>query len=196
MIAVAVVVVAFAFVWLVAGWDIAKSKLPIILSSSATFILIFSLFYVWKLLTIPAKSVQISVGDGEPTVEDGVHIARVKIKNNTHTVLNGELQLLNLDPPNNGNEGFLLKNDITIGPRNDRFINVASYARGSEWFRLIIPSNGFCEPETFGNLPARSHKFHLSFSSLEGFSDTVYCRLFVDSDHILHIEEWVESEIA
>jgi hypothetical protein len=39
MIAIAAVVVAFVFVWLAEGWDIAKSQLPIILSSSATFIL-------------------------------------------------------------------------------------------------------------------------------------------------------------
>jgi hypothetical protein len=151
-------------------------------------ILIFSLVYIRKLVTIPAKSFQISVGEDEPPV-GGVHIARVKLQNNASTgISNGELHVRNLDPPNNGYKDFRLDDRIAIGHRNHIFINVASYEEGGELLRLLIPSNGFSEPETFGNLPARSHKFHLRFSSLDD-SDEIYCRLFVSPNKVLHLEE-------
>lgn len=203
LIAVAVVVIAFTVVWLVAGWDIAKSQLPIILSSSATFILIFSLVYVRKLFTIPAKSFQIILGKRTPyeTVEpSGVNrnrIVRVKLQNNTNTEINGELHLRNLDPPNDAFKNFLLEDRITIGRHNNTFIGVAAYSEGTSeslagpWIQLIIPNpGGYCMPATYGHLPLRSHTFHLRFSSLDDIFDEVYCRIFLDSYHVLHLEEW------
>jgi hypothetical protein len=199
LIPVAVVVVGFAFVWLAAGWDTAKSQLPIILSSSGAFILILSLVYGWKFFTVPEKSVEISIGTANTA--NGIRTVRAKLQNNTRSAILGSLRLLNLAPPNNGHDGLPLKGEIAIAPHSHRFIDVASYpdraseVSGSRILLSIPDFDGFVMPSTFGNLPIRSHKFHLTFSSLEGgIFDEISCRLFVDCDHILHLEE--SEEIA
>jgi len=123
---------------------------------------------------------------------------RVMLKNNTGTEMsNGKLHIKNLDPANNGFTNFLLQNEITIGPRGHTFIDVAAYNEGTAeappgpWIQLIIPhSGGHLVSVTFNRLPVKAHKFHLSFSSFSEIFDEVYCRLFVDSNHRLQIEEW------
>lgn len=204
LIAVAIVVIAFIFVWLAEGWDIAKSQVPIILSSSITFILIFSLVYVRKLFTIPEKPVQIIIGKDAPfeTVEPSglnrARVVRVKLQNNIPAVISkGKLQVLNLDPDNNGHKDFPLKDDISLGPKGHTFVEVVSYHEGTSeapagpWIRLSIPIGvEYSGVSLLGNLPLRSHKFCLKFSSLDDIFDEIYCRIFLDSDHIIHLEEW------
>ena len=203
LIPVVVVVVGFAFVWLSEGWNIAKSQLPIIKSSFVAFIIIFFLMYVLKCLTIPKKSFQIILGRDEPyttIAPSGANMTRtvrVMLRNNMNSEIpNGKVHLLNLTPPNGEYECFLLKDNITIGPHKNIFIDVASYNEGTSeltigsWITLIIPRPGVFMPRTFGFLPIRSHTFYLKFSSLGGISDEIYCRIFVDLDHVLKIEEW------
>jgi hypothetical protein len=151
---------------------------------------------------------QIIVGTGAPfeTVEpSGVNrtrTVRVKLQNNTDTeISNGKLQLLNLDPANNGYKDFLIKDDITIGPNGRTFISVAAYNEGTSealvgsWIQLVIPDPGaYLLPHTFGHLPVSSaHTFHLKFSSLDGIYDEVYCGLYVDPGHVLRLEDRGDS---
>jgi hypothetical protein len=196
LIAAAVVAVGFTFVWLAAGWDVAKSQLPIILASSAAFILIFFLVYFLKIFTIPKQSVQIVIGNGEPYETrkpygiNSVRIIRVMLKNNTSSeISNGALHIRNLEPPNNGFSDLLLESSVTIGPHTHTFIDVASF--GGSWIQFIIPHpGGYFMSETFNRLPVKSHKFHLIFSSLDETFDEIYCRLFIDFDHKIQLEEW------
>jgi hypothetical protein len=122
----------------------------------------------------------------------------VKLQNNTSTeISNGKLHLQNLNPPNNGSKDFLLEDRIIIGPHKNTFIGVAAYSEGTSealagpWIQLIIPDpGGYFMPATYGHLPIRSHTFHLKFSSLGEIFDEVRCRIFLDSYHVLHLEEW------
>jgi hypothetical protein len=66
MIAIVAAIVGITLIWLTAGGNIATSELLIRLSSAAAIILIFPLFYVWKIFRISAKSVQIVLGTGSP----------------------------------------------------------------------------------------------------------------------------------
>jgi hypothetical protein len=205
MIAGAVAIVAIAAIWLMGGHDIAWHELIIKLSASAGIILFFPFVWGWKFLAIQKKSFQIILGGAEPytTIESSganlTRTVRVMIKNNTlDEISNGNLHILQLDPPNNGYGNFLLDDHITLGPNKSTFIEVASYNEGTaeaavgSWITLIIPNySGYFMPATFGRLPVRSHEFHLTFSSLDGILDEIYCRLFVDSDHVLHLEEWI-----
>jgi hypothetical protein len=205
MIVIVIAIAGIAVIWLTAGQDIATHEL-LVRSASFVALVCFSLpvIYVWKLFTIPAKSFQIILGKGNPyeTVEpSGVNrtrIVRAKLQNNINTeISNGKLHLLNLEPPNNGYKDFLLKGHITIGPHNNTVIDIAAYNEGTSetmagaWIQLIIPNHGgYFMPATFGNLPIRSHTFHLKFSYLGNVLDQIYCRTFVDSDHHLQLEEW------
>jgi len=123
-------------------------------------------------------------------------------QNNTDTeISNGKLQLLNLDPPNNGYKDFFLKDGIIIGANKYTYVDVAAHNGGTSealsgsWVQLIIPdSGGFLMPATFGLLPVNSsHTFQLKFSSLDGIFDEIYCRLYVDSAHVIHLEDLGDS---
>lgn len=204
MIAFMVAIVAIAAIWLMGEQDIARHELIIKLSASAVIILFFPFVWGWKLFTIPKKPVQIVTGTGSPyeTVEpSGVNrtrIVRAKLQNNTNTeISNGKLHLRNLDPPNNGSKDFLLEDRITIGPRGHTIIGIAAYNEGTaealagSWIQLIIPStDGYLMSSTFNHLPIRSHTFHLTFSSFDGVFDEIYCRFFINSNHVLTLEEW------
>lgn len=154
---------------------------------------------------ISQRSAQIIVGTGRPyeTVEpSGVNrsrIVRVKVENHTDTeILNGTLKIVNLDPPQKGHEDFFLKGDLIIGPGKHIFVDIAAYNEGASqakpgtWIRLLIPlppGNGL-----LGNLPVIPHTFHLRLSSLDvPCLAEIYCRLFVDQNHILHLEDWGDS---
>jgi hypothetical protein len=203
MIASLIVLVSILVIWLRGGFEVAHSELINRLSVGAVIGILFVVFYVWKLLTIPKKSFQIILGREDPytTIKpSGVNLSRtvrVMLKNNTlDEISNGSLHIRHLEPPNNGYREFLLEGGITLGPHKNKFIDVAAYNEGTSeaaigsWITLIIPnSRGYLMPATFGRLPVRSHKFHLTFSSLDVIIDDIYCRLFVDSDHVLHLEE-------
>ena len=151
-----------------------------------------------------ANRVRIVLGTGAPyetVTPAGVNrrrTIRVKIENNTDAeISNTKLRVLNLDPPYRGNTEWLLRDGITIGPHGHTFVEIAAYDEGTSqappgpWIRLIVPMEGGFFAEAYPNLPVQSHTFHLGFSVLEnGLSDEVYCRLFVDSDHVLHLENW------
>jgi hypothetical protein len=204
MIAFVVAIVAIAAIWLMGEQDIARHELIIKLSASAAIISLFPFVWGWKLFTIPKKSFQIILGRVDPytTIEpSGANLTRTvraMLKNNTRDgVSNGELRLLNLNPPNDEYKDFLLEDRIIIGPRSSTFIDIAAYNEGTpeapvgSWIQLIIPNpGGYFMPATFGHLPIRSHTFHLQFSSLDDIFDDICCRIFVDSDHVLHLEGW------
>ena len=197
MIASVIAVAGIAVIWLMGGRDIAQSELLI---RSAEFValvcLSFPIIYVLKLFTIPEKEIQLTVASKEPfeTVSNRICTVRAKLQSNIRTeISNGSLQLINLNPRNNGNDGFLLKGDLTIAPMGVNFIDVASYSEVSVGSRIVLSISefdGVVAPATFGNLPVRSHTFCLKFLSLSGISDEICCRLFVGSDHVLHLEEW------
>jgi hypothetical protein len=158
------------------------------------------------------QSVQVLLGTGAPyeTVEQAglnrSRTVRVKIENNTNSeISNGKLEILNLDPPKNGNKDWLLKDGITIGPHKHTFVGVAAYNEGTSqapvgtWIRLLVPMPSGFFAEAMPNLPVVPHTFHLKFSTLEGgLFDEVYCGLFVDQHHILHskIEETLQTSTA
>lgn len=204
MIAFMVAIVAIAAIWLMGEQDIARHELIIKLSASAVIFLFFPFVWGWKLFTIPKKPAQIVIGTGSPyeTVEpSGVNrtrIVRAKLQNNTITeISNGEFHLRDLDPPNNGYKDFLLQGNITIGPQGHTVIGVAAYNEGTSealagsWIQLIIPPHdGYLMSSSFNHLPIVSHKFHLTFSSMGETLDEIYCRFFINSDHVLKLEEW------
>jgi len=210
MIAIVSAIAGITLIWLTAGPDIATSELLIRLSSAAAIILIFPLFYVWKIFTIPAKSVQIVLGTEspyeivEPSGVNRIRIVQAKIQNNTLTqISNGKLHIRDLDPPNNGHKDFLLEDRITIGPRGHAVIGIAAYNEGTSealagsWIQLIIPStDGYLMSSTFNHLPIRAHTFHLIFSSLDEVFDEIYCRFFINFDHVLKLEEWANDNAA
>jgi hypothetical protein len=201
MIAFMVAVVGVAAIWLMGAQDIARHELIGKLSASAVIILFFPFIWGWKFFTIPKKPAQIIIGPYATTEPSGANLTRtvrVMLKNNTSdTLSNGNLHIRHLEPPNNGYGNFLLEDKITLGPHKSTFIDVAAYNVGTaqaligSWIQLIIPnSSGYLMAATFGRLPVRSHKFRLAFSSLNEILDEVPCRLFVDSDHFLQLEEW------
>ena len=164
---------------------------------------------VAKPIATPVRhDARIVLGTGKPyeTVEpSGVNrsrTVRVKIQNETDIeISNGTLQLLNLDPPNKDHKDFLIEDGITIGPRGHTFVRIAAYNEGTSqarvgiWIQLLLPPppGGFFGPFP-GHLPVTPHTFYLRFSCLEGGCfDEVYCRIFVDQNHILHLENWEDS---
>jgi hypothetical protein len=197
MIAILLAIIVIVLIWFTAGRNIAASELLIRLASTAAIFLIFPLVYVWKFFTIPAKSAQIVLGTGTPyeTIEPhGVTrtcTVRVKLQNNTRTeISNGKLQIRNLDPPTDGYKDFLLKDHITIGPHGNTFIGVAAYSSGISIHLIIPPTGEYLMSSIFNILPIRSHTFYIIFSSLDEVLDEIYCRFFVNFDHILKLEEW------
>jgi|HubBroStandDraft_6_1064221.scaffolds.fasta_scaffold317738_2 hypothetical protein len=127
---------------------------------------------------------------------------RVKIENNTDTeISNGTVRILSLDPPQKEHRNFFLKGDITIGARRHTFVDVAYYSEGTSEappapsMRLCVPiPGGFTFNSLPGTLPLSPHTFQLQFSTLEDHVlDEVYCRLSVDQNHILHLEDWGDS---
>jgi hypothetical protein len=154
------------------------------------------------------QSLQIIVGKDVPyeTVEAaGVNrrrTIRVKVENNTSTaVSNGALRAINLDPPYRNQTEFLLKSDIAIPAHGHVFVDVAYYDEGSsqgrrsDFMYLVAPTGAFFA-EAIPALPITTpHTFHLKLSTIEsGLFVEIYCRLFVDTDHILHIENLGNSE--
>jgi hypothetical protein len=129
---------------------------------------------------------------------------RVKIENNTSRPLtNGELRVLNLDPPYRDQTEFLLRGDLAIPAHGYVFADVAYYDEGSsqgrrgQFMYLSIPTGAFFA-EAIPTLPLEpAHTFHLKFSTLGGalFAE-IYCRLFVDDDHALHLQDPGESASA
>jgi len=163
-------------------------------------------------LTLPAtgtaQRVQIIFGTERPfvTVEPAGknrnRTVRVKIKNLTSAeISNGTVRILNLDPPQNGHTNFFLKGDISLGPLGHTYADVAYYSEGTSEalpgrsMRLCVPiPAGFLFNTLPGTLPLSPHTFHLRFSSLEDHTlDEAYCRLSVDQNHVLHLENWGDS---
>jgi hypothetical protein len=141
--------------------------------------------------------------DFEIVQPSGVNRARtvsIRIENNTDSeIADGRIDILNLDPPADGHENLLLKGEIRLAPHKHTFIPVAFYNEGTSrakpgtWIRLAIPIAPVYGGGP-GNLPLQPHTFHLKFSSAEfGMFDEVACRLFVDSGHVLHLEDWANS---
>ena len=94
-----------------------------------------------------------------------------------------------------------MKDYIIIPANGHTFVDIAAYTEGTsehppgQWISLIVPpGGGFFE--TRPNLPVRSYKFHLRFSDIGGASDQIFCRLFVDAEHVLHLEEWGNASIV
>jgi hypothetical protein len=151
---------------------------------------------------------KIIFGTGHPfetVVPSGVNrsrTVRVKIENNTNNeISNGTIRIANLDPPQKEHRNFFLKGDLTIGPHRHTFVDVAAYNEGTSqalpgtWIRLLVPiPAGYLFNGLPGNLPVIPHTFQLTFSTLEnGVLDEAYCRLSVDQNHILHLENWGDS---
>ena len=121
---------------------------------------------------------------------------RVRIDNNTDKAIsNGRLDVLDLDPPYRNTANWLLKDAISIGPHDYTFIKVVYYDEGASQakpgttMRLAVPMSGGVFAESYPNLPLTLHTFFLKFSTLErGLFDQMYCRIYVDDDHILHFE--------
>lgn len=154
------------------------------------------------------SGVQIIVATGgsfelvEPAGVNRRRTIRVKIENNTDAgITNGKLQVLNLDPPYRDHTEFLLKSDISIPAHGHILADIAYYDEGSsqglpgKWMYLVVPPGAFFA-EAIPTLPIETpHTFHLKFSTLEGgLFDEVYCRLFVDSGHVLHLENRGDSK--
>jgi hypothetical protein len=152
------------------------------------------------------KSFEIIVSSGglfEVLAPSGVNMARVirvKIENNTDRFLpNGSLSVLSLDPPLRGNADWLLTSSIVIKDHSHTFVDVAGYTEGT-WehppgttIALIAPAQTGPFAESRPWLPLQAHKFRLRFWTPEGDSDEVFCRLFVDSNNIVRLEEWGNS---
>jgi hypothetical protein len=158
-------------------------------------------------LTFPSSQrTKIVLGTGnlfETVQPSGVNRTRtvsVKIENNTdNEISDGRLDILNLDPPADGHDRLLLKGGIRLSPHKHAFIPVAHYSEGTSqakpgtWIRLAIPIAPVYGGGP-GNLPVKPHTFHLKFSSSEyGLFDEVACLLSVDSNHILHLKDRVDS---
>jgi hypothetical protein len=155
-----------------------------------------------------SRRIRIIIGTGKyyETVEPvGVNLSRtirVKIENGTNReISNGRVDILNLDPPDKENKNFFLKDGITIGPHGHAFVAIAAYNEGTSealvgtWIRLLVPvPSGFFFDSLPGNLPVQPHTFCLRFSSsgAESLAE-VNCRLWVDQNHLLHLEEWGAS---
>lgn len=127
---------------------------------------------------------------------------RVKIENVTDAeIANGTVSILNLDPPQNEHKNFFLKGDISLEPRRHVYVDVAYYSEGTSEappgpsMRLCVPiPSGFFFDTLPGTLPLNPHTFHLQFSSLEDHTlDEAYCRIFVDQNHVLHLENRGDS---
>ena len=157
----------------------------------------------------PEKSKQpfkIRLGSGPPyefVAPVGVNMARtisIIIENNTSNfVPNGRLVVDNLDPPCNGNSKWLLSASVVIAAGSHTIVNVAGYSEGTSsyppgsFITLIAPAQNGTFAESYPLLPVRSHKFTLRFSTAEGLGDEIYCRLFVDINHRLYLEDWGTS---
>jgi hypothetical protein len=123
-------------------------------------------------------------------------MVRVRIDNNTDkTITNGRLDVSDLDPPYRDNANWLLKDAISIAPHDHTFVEVVYYDEGSSQAKpgttigLAVPMGGGFFAEAYPNLPITPHTLFLTFSTLEGgFSDKIYCKVFVDSNHVLHFE--------
>jgi hypothetical protein len=164
---------------------------------------------------VNARKYDIAIGNGAPfeSIEPvGVNRnrqIRVNIKNNTDIVIvDGRLHIIGLDPPKrlfNDPNGvafidFLLRDNITVPANGNVFINVAyrwegsSQAEPSPFIGINIqPSGTFFNQADFGKLPMASHKFHLRFSSVVETYCEIYCRLFINSNGTLRLEEWDNS---
>jgi hypothetical protein len=126
---------------------------------------------------------------------------RVKIENIADVeITNGTLSVLNLDPPQNEHKNFFLKGDISLGPRRHVYVDVAYYSEGTSEappgrsMRLCVPIPPAFFNTLPGTLPLSPHTFHLQLSSLEDHTlDEAYCRLFVDQNHVLHLENRGDS---
>ena len=150
---------------------------------------------------IPTKDVQIIVGQEGPfeTINaNRTKIVRVKIQNNTKSeIANGRLGIVNLYPANSGVSECELKSDITIGPNACPFIDIAYYRirlsglPDSPYIKFAVPMVGgfFAEAYTFANLTLNEHTFHLRFSRFTEIYDEIFCRLYLDVEHVLRLEE-------
>lgn len=150
---------------------------------------------------------KIRLGSGPPyefVAPVGVNMARtisIKIENNTNNfVPNGRLVVDNLDPPCNGNSKWLLSESVVIAAGSHTIVNVAGYSEGTSsyppgsFITLIAPAQNGTFAESYPLLPVRSHKFTLRFSTAEGLGDEIYCRLYVDKNHRLYLENWGTSK--
>jgi hypothetical protein len=128
---------------------------------------------------------------------------RVKIRNNTDTLITqGKLFIYDLDPPFRDNSQYLLREMIAIDRHGEYLVDVATYAEGTSvappgtWINLNVPRGGFAFAESLPLLPVRSHTMRLHFVNIDGQSDDVFCRLYVDDTHVLHLEDWGDSSKA
>jgi hypothetical protein len=136
----------------------------------------------------------------QPSGVNRTRTVSVKIENNTdNEISDGRLDILNLDPPAHGHEKLLLKGEIRLSARKHTFIPVAHYNEGTSqakvgtWIRLAIPIAPVFGGGP-GNLPVQPHTFLLKFSSPEsGLFDEIACRLSVDANHVLHLDDWANS---
>jgi hypothetical protein len=151
-----------------------------------------------------SRRVRIIIGMGkyyetvEPVGANRSRTIRVKIENGTNReIANGRLDILNLDPPGKEHKNFFLKDGITIGPHGHAFVGIAAYNEGTSqapvgtWIRLLVPvPSAYFSRSLPGNLPLQPHTFCLRFSSSGGESlAEVNCRLWVDRNHLIHLEE-------
>jgi hypothetical protein len=163
---------------------------------------------------LPAVSmpVELTIGHGqgyETVGEAGVNRRRtvkVKIKNNTNNeISDGQLNILNLDPPDENRTEFLLRGAIAIAARKSKFVEVACYDEGTStgartgaaMLLCLPPLLGWAPNRLPGQLPIKPHIFQLRFSSAEsGVHDDIYCRLFLDYRRILRLENWSDAEAS
>ena len=121
---------------------------------------------------------------------------RVRIDNNSDKgISNGRLDVSDLDPPYRDHPNWLLKDAISIAPHDHTFVEVVYYDEGASQakpgtvLRLAVPMVGGFFGEAYPSLPLIPHTFFLKFSTLEGgLFDQMYCKIYVDSDHVLHFE--------
>jgi hypothetical protein len=155
----------------------------------------------------PEIRVSITIGTGHPfetVAVAGLNLnrtVRAKIQNESkRAITNGMLQLVGLDPPNRGHRDFLLRSGITLDAEAYEFFDVASYSEGSSqghpgsWIALVVPPTGAYWGPLPNLIPLGTYAFHLKFSSLEGGGIAeAFCRLSVDENHILRLQEWGNS---
>jgi hypothetical protein len=140
------------------------------------------------------SQLRISLGTDRPfeTVKDGLRTLRIKLENNTNTpVSNCSVHVKGLKPFKDYSD-FLLKDDIRIPSQHHEFVDVLFYKETppGKYIRFAIPLVGgfFAEAYDYATLPVQEHTFNLRAETLEGLSDEVPCRLWVDLSGRLRLE--------
>jgi hypothetical protein len=150
-----------------------------------------------------SRTIKIMIGnDGDfatvgPSGHNRRRLVRAELSNySTVEINNCKLDIVNLDPPNAGTANCLLKDDLSVGPRSSRFVDVAYYdigtsqARPGDHIRLAVPIVGgfFAEAYAYANLTLIGHTFQLRLSRFAQVYDEVACVLYLDPHGVLKLD--------